>query len=72
MNLIYGEIVDVFPEPEPLLGKVRIGRAVRTISLDLVANAKPGDKVLVCDGVAIGKVEESAAKETDHVPRDSG
>jgi hydrogenase maturation factor len=68
MNLIYGVIVDVFSGPEPRLGKVRVGKAVRSISLDLVADPTPGDKVLVCDGVAIGKVDAAIEKETAHVP----
>ena len=58
MNLMYGEIfVSVFSGPEPRLGKVRISGAVRTISLDLLTNPIPGDRILVCDGVAIGKVD---------------
>jgi hydrogenase maturation factor len=61
MNLMYGVIVDVFPGQEPRLGKVRVGKAVRTVSLDLLADAAPGDKILVCDGVAIGKVDPAAA-----------
>ncbi len=68
MNLLYGVIVDVAPGTDPCLGKVRFGGAVRTISLDLVANPAPGDKVLVCDGVALGRVDDSATKETANVP----
>ena len=67
MNLLYGEVVDVFHGPEPRLGKIRIGRALRTISLDLLADPVPGDKVLVCDGVAIGKVDGPIPKEAGHV-----
>jgi len=63
MNLIYGEIVDVFPGPEPRLGKIRVGGAVKIVSVDLLTDPIPGDKVLICEGVAIGKVDESAPKE---------
>ena len=70
MNLIYGEIVDVFSGPEPRLGKIRVGGAVRTISLDLLTDAAPGDTVLVCEGVAIGKVD-SLPKKASYVPGDT-
>ncbi|MCE0522592.1 MAG: HypC/HybG/HupF family hydrogenase formation chaperone [Methylacidiphilales bacterium] len=68
MNLIYGEIVDVLAGPETRLGKIRIGGAVKIISLDLLTDPVPGDKVLVCEGVAIGKVDGPASKETAYVP----
>jgi len=71
VNLLYGEVVDVCPGPEPRLGKIRIGRALRTISLDLLTDPVPGDKVLVCDGVAISKVEGPIPKEAGHVSRHS-
>lgn len=47
MNLVCGEIVDVFPGPEPVLGKIRVNGAIRKISLDLLTNPSPGDKVIV-------------------------
>ena len=68
MNLIYGEIVDVCPGPEPRLGRIRVGGAVRIVSLDLLTDPAPGDNVLVCEGVAIGKVDGSIPKETTYVP----
>jgi len=68
MNLIYGEIIDVFSGPEPRLAKVLVGKAVKKISVDLLINPAPGDRVLVCDGVAIGRVDESAPKEKAYVP----
>ena len=68
MNLVYGVVVDVFSGPEPRLGKIRIKGALRTISLDLLTDPVPGDKVLVCDGVAISKVDGPIPKETSHVP----
>ena len=67
MNLIYGEIVDVFSGPEPRLGKIRVGGAVKTVSLDLLTDPAPGDRVLVCDGMAIGKVDAPIPKETAYV-----
>jgi hydrogenase maturation factor len=68
MNLIYGEIVDVFSGPEPRLGKVRVCGAMKIIPLDLLTDPTAGDKVLLCDGVAIGKVDEGAPKEKAYVP----
>lgn len=57
MNLIYGEIVDIFSENGMRFGKVRIGGAMKTGPLDLVGGGGCGDTVLLCDGVAIGKCE---------------
>ena len=68
MTLIYGEIVDVFSGPEPCLGKIRVSGAVKIVSLDLLTDPAPGDRVLVCEGVAIGKVDESLPKEVAYVP----
>ena len=59
MNLVYGEIVDVFREEGLLRGKVRVGGAIKIVTLDLLADADKGDEVLLCDGVAIGKVRNA-------------
>ena len=67
MNLIYGDIVDVFSGPEPRLGKIRVGGAVRIISLDLLTDPARGDRVVVCEGVALGKIEGPISKETAYV-----
>jgi hydrogenase maturation factor len=68
MNLMYGDIVEVLPGGSSLRGKVRIGGVLREIWLDLLADPAPGDKVLVCEGVALGKVEELSHEENSHVP----
>jgi hydrogenase maturation factor len=68
MNLIYGEIVDVLPGPEPRLGKIRVSGAIKIISLGLLTDPAPGDRVLICEGVAIGKVDASVPKENAYVP----
>jgi hydrogenase maturation factor len=57
MNLLYGEIVAMFPEDGMLTGKIRIGAVLKKVALDLLAEPRVGDRVLVCDGVAIGKIE---------------
>jgi hydrogenase maturation factor len=69
MNLIYGEIMEVFAADGLPAAKLRAGGAMKNISLALVADAVPGDVVLVCDGMAIGKVENE--RKEVHVPRDS-
>lgn len=63
MNLFYGQIVDVFAEDGVPNAKIRVGCALRRISLALLAEAAPGDTVLVCDSMAIGKVDDDR-KET--------
>ena len=60
MNLIYGELVDVFQEEGLRRGKVRVGGALKIVTLDLLADADKGDEVLLCDGMAIGKVRDAA------------
>jgi hydrogenase maturation factor len=68
MNLIYGDIVALLPGRNELRGKVRIGGVLREVSLELVAEPAPGDKVLVCEGIALGKVEPMSHEEVSHVP----
>jgi hydrogenase maturation factor len=55
MNLAYGEIVDVEIEDGVQLGKIRVLGAIKKVPLDLVEDVKKGDRVLLCDGVAIAK-----------------
>jgi len=56
MNLFHGEIVDLCSEDGMPLGRVLVGGAVKKLSLVLVADARPGETVLVCDGIALSKV----------------
>jgi hydrogenase maturation factor len=59
MNLIYGEIVDVEVEDGMRFGNVTVSGAMKKVSLDLVQDVTKGDKVLLCDGVAIAKSNDS-------------
>ena len=59
MNLFYGEILEVSTEDGLLVGKIRVHGATRKIPLGLLTDAVRGDRVLICDGVAISKVEET-------------
>ena len=63
MNLLYGQIIDVFPENGFCMGRVRISGAQRKVALDLVTEPQRGDTVLLCDGIAIGKVQEATEPE---------
>jgi hydrogenase maturation factor len=67
MNLIYGEIVEIFPEEGVRMGRIRVGGALRVAALDLLADARRGDMVLLCDGVAINRVLGVENTEANHV-----
>ncbi|MBA3882759.1 MAG: HypC/HybG/HupF family hydrogenase formation chaperone [Chthoniobacterales bacterium] len=56
MNLIYAKIVEVFIEEDMRMGRVQVGGAIKKVPLDLLTEARPGDTVLLADGVAISKV----------------
>jgi len=58
MNLVYGEVVEVFSEDGMKFGKIRVGGALKEITLELLTDVARGDRVLICDGVAISKVDE--------------
>ena len=68
MNLLYGDIVALLPGESGPRGRVRVGGVLREVSLELVADPAPGDRVLVCEGIALGKVEPSFHEEVSHVP----
>ncbi len=68
MNLLYGEIIEVFLEDGMRMGLIEIGGARKKFPLDLLTNADCGDTVLLCDGVAIGRVEGGRRAETNNVP----
>jgi hydrogenase maturation factor len=67
MNLLYGQIVEAFPEDGMLAGKIRVGGALKKVSLDLLVEPRIGDRVLVCDGVAISKVESQRTTKINYV-----
>ena len=71
MNLIYGEIVETFPGAEMPKAKVRVRGALAEVALGLTPDAGPGDCVLICDGVAIGKVADTAELEKSYVSGNS-
>jgi hydrogenase maturation factor len=67
MNLLYGQIVEMFPEDGILAGKVRVGGALKKVFLELLVEPQIGDRVLICDGVAISKVEVQRVAEINYV-----
>ena len=67
MNLIYADVTEVFSEGGMRMGKVRIRGALRNVPLDLLTDAERGDRILVCEGVAIARVEPSANSEPNYV-----
>ena len=72
MNLIYGEIIALTLEDEMRVGKIRVGGAIKNVLLDLVSSPEIGETVLLCDGVAIAKVDKKSKTEIDYVSGHSG
>jgi len=72
MNLLYAEIVDVEVEDGMRFGNVAVSGAMKKVPLDLVQDVRKGDKVLLCDGVAIAKTNDSPSRNCEnHVLGDS-
>lgn len=67
MNLIYADVTEVFSEEGMRMGKIRIGGALKNVPLGLLADAESGDRILVCEGVAIARVAPSANSEPNYV-----
>ena len=71
MTLVYGEIVGFTMEGGMKMGRIRVAGAIKNVPLDLLTNPRCGDRVLLCDGVAIGEVTDAVAANKNHVSRDS-
>jgi len=67
MNLHYGQVVDILDEDGLLTGRISVSGALKRIPLQLVSEARPGDHVLVCDGVAISRVNDELNPEDSDV-----
>ena len=59
MNLLYGRLVAISEEDGIRFGKVQVGGASKKVPLELLTDVTCGDRLLICDGVAISKVEEN-------------
>jgi hydrogenase maturation factor len=57
MNLLYGQIVEIASEDGMRIGKIRVAGAFKKVSLELLREAQMGDRILVCDGIALSKDE---------------
>ena len=57
MNLVFGEVVKMFDESGICMGKIRVRGAIREAALDLLVGIEPGDIVLLCDGIAVSKLQ---------------
>lgn len=57
MNLLYGQIVEIASEDGMRVGKIRVAGAFKKVSLELLGETQIGDRVLVCDGIALSKEE---------------
>lgn len=62
MNLVTGEIVEIYLEEDITMGKVRVGMAFVRVPLTLVPGIRPGDWILIESGVAIAHVASSQAE----------
>ena len=71
MNLVYGEVTDLFIENGMQMGLVRVSGALKKVPLDLLTSIQRGDTVLLCDGVAISKATDAIADKIRHVSGDS-
>jgi hydrogenase maturation factor len=68
VNLIYGEVVGLNERDPMKMARIKIGGAIKEVSIGLLTGVRIGDTVLLCDGVAIARVDEG---KSDHVSRDS-
>ena len=57
MKLVFGQVVKVFDESGIRMGKIRVRGAIKEAALDLLAGIEPGDIVLLCDGIAVSRVQ---------------
>ncbi len=68
MHTFIGEIAEIFQENGERKAKIKVGKALVKASIELLPEAKVGDKILLCAGVALGKI----SPEEENVPRSSG
>ena len=67
MNLIYADLTEVFSNEGMRMGKICIGGALKNVTLDLLPDAECGDRLLVCEGIAIARVESMKTSERRYV-----
>jgi hydrogenase expression/formation protein HypC len=57
-----GKVVEVYREHDVLMGKIDFGGVRKPACLEHVADARPGDYVLVHVGFALSKLDEAEAR----------
>lgn len=72
MNLLYGRLVEILSEDGVRMGKVVVGGARKKVPLELLTDVACGDKLLICDGVAIGKMTAPPNEDEKDVSGDTG
>jgi hydrogenase maturation factor len=68
MKLIYGEVVGLNERDPMKMARIKISGAITEASIGLLTGVRIGDRVLLCDGVAIARVDEGTS---DNVSGDS-
>ena len=68
MNLIYGEVVGLNERDSMKMARIKTAGAIKEVSIGLLTGVRIGDRVLLCDGVAIARVDEQTS---DYVSGDS-
>ena len=63
MNLVAGEIIEIYNENETPMAKIRVRGAHLRVPLTLVPGVGIGDCILVESGIAIAKIENKIAEE---------
>ena len=63
MNLVSGEIVEIYIEDGTAVARVSVRGAVTRASLMFLPEARVGDTILMESGVAISKVQPEKVKE---------
>jgi hydrogenase expression/formation protein HypC len=57
-----GRVVELYQEHGVLMGRVEFGGVFRAVCLEHVADARPGEYVLVHVGYALSKLDEAEAR----------
>jgi hydrogenase maturation factor len=64
MNLLYGRLIEISEENGIRMGKVLVGRACKKVPLELLTGVSCGDRLLICDGLAISTVKEDVSRDS--------
>jgi hydrogenase expression/formation protein HypC len=69
---IPGKVVDIDLNAQPAMGTVDFAGVRKTVCLEWLPEARPGDYVIVHVGFAISKVDEEEALETLRMLKEMG